>query len=47
MVKYIFPATMIVLNVGQCIVMLWRKDIISAVYWLAAAALNFTVAAKS
>lgn len=46
MSKYIFPAVMILLNLSQMIVMLYRKDFVSAIYWLAAAVLNLTVCLK-
>lgn len=45
-IKYMFPAIMIALNMSQCIVMLVRKDCISAIYWASAAMLNLTVAIK-
>jgi len=46
MSKYTFPAVMITLNLCQCVLMMIRKDFASAVYWFAAATLNFTVAIK-
>ncbi len=46
MSKYIFPAVMVCLNLGQAVVMLWRRDFISMTYWIAAAVLNVTVAIK-
>ena len=44
--KHIFPLVMICLNLGQAIVMLSRKDMVSMMYWLAAATLNVTVMMK-
>jgi hypothetical protein len=46
MSKYILPAIMISLNLGQSLVMAMRKDLISTLYWLFAAGLNLTVALK-
>ena len=46
MIKYIFPTIMISLNLGQAIITLCRKDYMTALYWFAAAVLNFSVAAK-
>lgn len=44
MKKYILPSVMICLNLGQAVIMLTEKKYINAVYWLAAATLNCTVA---
>lgn len=46
MTKFILPAVMISINLGQAIVMAFRKDFISVAYWLFAAGLNLTVALK-
>lgn len=46
MTKYILPAIMISLNLGQAVVMAFRKDFISTAYWLFAAGLNMTVVLK-
>ena len=46
MSKYILPAIMISLNLGQAVVMVFRKDCISTAYWLFAAGLNLTVVLK-
>ncbi len=40
---YIFPAVLIVLDVGAAIVCAFNKDFKKAVYWLAAAVLNAAV----
>ena len=44
--KHILPAVMISLNLGQAVVMAFRKDFISMAYWLFAAGLNWTVVLK-
>lgn len=46
MSKYILPAIMISLNLGQAVVMAFKKDLVSTIYWIAAATLNLTVAIK-
>ena len=46
MSKYIFPAVMVFLNLGQAVVMLWNRNYISMTYWIAAAVLNVTVAIR-
>lgn len=46
MSKYLFPIVMICLNIGQAVVMAFRKDFISVAYWVAAAILNLTVILK-
>ena len=46
MTKYILPAIMISLNLGQAVVMAFRKDLISTAYWFFAAGLNLTVVLK-
>lgn len=46
MTKYILPAIMISLNLGQALVMAFKKDLISTLYWLFAAGLNLTVTLK-
>lgn len=46
MIRYIFPAIMITLNLCQCVVMLMHRSYINALYWIAAAVLNLTVAIK-
>lgn len=44
MKKYILPAIMICLNLGQAIVMIKSGKVINGIYWIAAATLNATVA---
>ena len=44
--KYIFPAVMVCLNLGQAVVMLCHKNFVSMTYWIAAAVLNITVAIR-
>lgn len=43
MIKYLFPITLIVLDIGAAIVYMFHRDIRMAVYWLAAAVLNICV----
>ncbi len=38
--KYIFPACIVILNVGAAIVSVINKDYKTAIYWTAAAVLN-------
>lgn len=44
--KYILPSITICLNLVQAIVCLIKRDILSSVYWAAAATLNLAVALK-
>ena len=44
MKKYILPAVMICLNLGQAVVMLTEHKPVNMIYWLAAAMLNASVA---
>lgn len=44
MKKYILPAIMISLNLGQAVVMAAHGKPVNMVYWIAAATLNATVA---
>lgn len=46
MSKYIFPTIMIMLNLGQMLVMLFKREYITSVYWFSAALLNLTVTLK-
>ena len=46
MSKYILPAIIISMKLGQAVVMDTRKDFISTAYWLFAAGLNLTVVWK-
>ena len=41
--KYIFPITLILLNIGSAVVYATKGDIRMAVYWIAAAVLNICV----
>lgn len=41
--KYIFPITLIVLDIGAAIVYAVGKDYKMAIYWIAAAVLNICV----
>lgn len=43
MLKYIFPITLIIFDVGAALVYLFCKDYKMAVYWIAAAVLNICV----
>lgn len=43
MSKYIFPITLIILDVCAAVVYLYGGDIKKAVYWIAAAVLNICV----
>ena len=44
--KYILPCIMILLNLGQAVVCIYKHDPVTALYWGAAATLNLTVALK-
>ena len=46
MSKYVLPTVMIMLNLGQAIVCICKKDALSALYWGAAATLNLSVTLK-
>lgn len=41
--KYLFPITLIILDLGAAVVYALNKEYKMAVYWLAAAVLNITV----
>jgi hypothetical protein len=43
MSKYIFPVTLIALDVGAALIYALNKDYKMAVYWIAAAVLNVCV----
>jgi hypothetical protein len=43
MIKQVFPTLLIILNLGAAVVCAFSKDYKMAVYWLAAATLNFCV----